>query len=46
MYRIQINNLEFVFPVVGSVLEAFLRQKVTESPLFFNTLFINVIGAF
>jgi len=38
--------LEFVFLAVGSVLGAFLRHKVTESPLLFNTLPVNVLGAF
>ncbi|MBI1661905.1 MAG: CrcB family protein [Nitrosopumilus sp.] len=41
----------FVFLAAGSVLGAFLRYKVTESPLIFNTLplnvlIVNVIGAF
>ncbi len=45
------NGLEFVFLAVGSVLGAYLRYKVTESPLLFNTLpvnvlIVNVIGAF
>lgn len=45
------KGLEFVFLAVGSVLGAFLRYKVTESPLLFNTLPVNVlianvIGAF
>ncbi|HJJ22906.1 MAG TPA: fluoride efflux transporter CrcB [Nitrosopumilus sp.] len=45
------KGLEFVFLAVGSVLGAFLRYKVTESPLLFNTLpvnvlIVNVIGAF
>jgi len=40
-----------VFLAVGSVLGAFLRYKVTESPLLFNTLtinilIVNVVGAF
>jgi len=44
------KGLEFVFLAVGSVLGAFLRYKVTESPLLFNTLpvnvlIVNVIGA-
>ncbi len=39
------KGLEFVFLAVGSVLGAFLRYKVTESPLLFNTLPVNVIGA-
>ncbi len=40
------KGLEFIFLAVGSVLGAFLRYKVTESPLLFNTLPVNVIGAF
>ena len=45
------KGLEFVFLAVGSVLGAFLRYKITESPLLFNTLpvnvlIVNVIGAF
>ena len=45
------KGLEFVFLAVGSVLGAFLRFKITESPLLFNTLpvnvlIVNVIGAF
>ncbi len=45
------KGLEFVFLAVGSVLGGFLRYKVTESPLLFNTLpvnvlIVNVIGAF
>ena len=45
------KGLEFIFLAVGSVLGAFLRYKVTESPILFNTLpvnvlIINVIGAF
>ena len=45
------KGLEFVFLGVGSVLGAFLRYKITESPLLFNTLplnvlIVNVIGAF
>ncbi|QMU54146.1 MAG: CrcB family protein [Nitrosopumilus sp.] len=45
------KGLEFVFLAVGSVLGAFLRYKVTESPLLFNTLpvnvlIVNVLGAF
>ncbi len=45
------KGLEFVFLGVGSVLGAFLRYKVTESPLLFNTLplnvlIVNVLGAF
>ncbi len=45
------KGLEFVFLAVGSVLGAFLRYKVAETPLLFNTLpvnvlIVNVIGAF
>ena len=45
------KGLEFVFLAVGSVFGAFLRYKLTESPLLFNTLpmnvlIVNVIGAF
>ncbi|MFQ5496486.1 MAG: fluoride efflux transporter CrcB [Nitrosopumilus sp.] len=45
------KGLEFVFLAVGSMLGAFLRYKITESPLLFNTLpmnvlIVNVIGAF
>jgi len=45
------KGLEFVFLAVGSVLGAYLRFKVIESPLLFNTLpvnvlVVNVIGAF
>ncbi|HJM24932.1 MAG TPA: CrcB family protein [Nitrosopumilus sp.] len=45
------KGLEFVFLAIGSVLGAFLRYKITESPLLFNTLpvnvlIVNVIGAF
>ncbi len=45
------KGLEFVFLAVGSVLGAYLRFKVTESPLLFNTLpvnvlIVNVVGAF
>ena len=45
------KGLEFVFLAVGSVIGAFLRFKITESPLLFNTiplnvLIVNVIGAF
>ena len=45
------KGLEFVFLAVGSVLGAFLRYKITESPLLFNTLpvnvlIVNVVGAF
>jgi len=45
------KGLEFIFLAAGSVLGAFLRYKITESPLLFNTLpvnvlIVNVIGAF
>jgi len=45
------KGLEFVFLAVGSVLGAFLRYKITESPLLFNTLpvnvlIVNILGAF
>ena len=45
------KGLEFVFLAAGSVLGAFLRYKLTESPLLFNTLpmnvlIVNIIGAF
>jgi len=45
------KGMEFVFLAVGSVLGAFLRYKITESPLLFNTLplnvlIINILGAF
>ena len=45
------KGLEFVFLAVGSVLGAFLRYKVTESSLLFNTLsvnvlLVNILGAF
>ena len=45
------KGLEFIFLGVGSVLGAYLRYKITESPLLFNTipvnvLMVNVIGAF
>ena len=45
------KGFEFVFLAAGSVLGAFLRYKVTESPLLFNTLpvnvlIINILGAF
>ncbi len=35
--------MEFVFLAVGSVLGAYLRFKVIESPLLFNTLPVNVL---
>ena len=37
------KGLEFIFLGVGSVLGAFLRYKLTESPLLFNTLHVNVL---
>ncbi|MHA7733496.1 fluoride efflux transporter CrcB [Nitrosopumilus sp. S6] len=45
------KGLEFIFLAAGSVLGAFLRYKITESPLLFNTLplnvlIVNIIGAF
>lgn len=45
------KGLEFVFLAVGSVVGAFLRYKITESPILFNTLplnvlIVNIIGAF
>jgi fluoride exporter len=45
------KGLEFVFLAVGSVLGAFLRYKITESPLLLNTLplnvlIVNILGAF
>ena len=45
------KGLEFIFLAAGSVLGAFLRYKITESPLLFNTLpvnvlIVNVVGAF
>lgn len=45
------KGLEFILLGIGSVLGAFLRYKLTESPLFFNTLplnvlIVNVLGAF
>jgi len=45
------KGLEYVFLAVGSVLGAFLRYKITESPLLFNTLplnvlIVNVLGTF
>ena len=45
------KGLEFIFLGVGSVLGAYLRFKVIESPLLFNTipvnvLAVNVLGAF
>ena len=45
------KGFEFVFLAAGSVFGAFVRYKITESPLLFNTLplnvlIVNVIGAF
>ena len=45
------KGFEFIFLAVGSVLGAFIRYKITESPLLFNTipinvLLVNVVGAF
>jgi CrcB protein len=45
------KGLEFIFLGVGSVLGAYLRYKITESPLLFNTipvnvLIVNVVGSF
>ena len=45
------KGLEFLFLGIGSVLGAFLRYKLTESPLLFNTLplnvlIVNILGAF
>ncbi|MCE9652043.1 MAG: fluoride efflux transporter CrcB [Nitrosarchaeum sp.] len=45
------KGLEFIFLAVGSVIGAFLRYKITESPLLFNTLplnvlVVNILGAF
>ena len=45
------KGLEFVFLAAGSVLGAFLRYKITETPLLFNTfpmnvLIVNLVGAF
>ncbi len=37
------KGLEFIFLGVGSVLGAFLSYKLTESPLIFNTLPVNVL---
>ena len=45
------KGLEFILLGIGSVLGGYLRYKLTESPLFFNTLpvnvlLVNVIGSF
>ena len=37
------KGLEFIFLGMGSVLGAFLRYELTESPLIFNTLPVNVL---
>ena len=37
------KGLEFVFLAAGSVLGAFLRYKITETPLLFNMLPVNVL---
>ncbi|MDX1595410.1 MAG: CrcB family protein [Nitrosopumilaceae archaeon] len=45
------KGLEFTFLAVGAVFGAFLRYKITESPLMFNVipvnvLIVNVVGSF
>lgn len=45
------KGFEFVFLAIGSVFGAFLRFKITQSPLLFNTiplnvLIVNILGAF
>ena len=40
---ISMKGLEFIFLGVGSILGAFLRYKLTESSLIFNTLPVNVL---
>ena len=40
---ISMKGLEFIFLGMGYVLGAFLRYKLTESPLIFNTLPVNVL---
>ena len=45
------KGIEFVLLAVGAIFGAYLRYKITESPLIFNTLplnilIVNVIGAF
>ena len=45
------KGFEFIFLATGSILGAFLRYKITESPLLFNTLpvnvlIVNILGAF
>ena len=47
----QMKGLEFLILAMGSVFGAFLRYKITESPLLFNTLpvnvlIVNILGAF
>ena len=37
------KGLEFIFLAAGSVFGAFLRYKITETPLLFNALPINVL---
>ena len=37
------KGLEFIFLGIGSVPGAFLRYKLTESPLIFNTLSVNIL---
>ena len=37
------KGLEFIFLGMGYVLGAFLRYKLTESPLIFNTLSVNIL---
>ena len=45
------KGLEFIFLAAGSVFGAYLRYKITETPLLFNTLplnvlIVNLVGAF
>lgn len=45
------KGIEFAFLAVGAVLGSFIRYKIVESPLIFNTLplnvlIVNVIGSF
>lgn len=49
--RGKMKGFEFVFLAIGSVFGAFLRYKITESPLLFNilplnVLIVNTLGAF
>ncbi len=37
------KSFKFIFLAVGSILGVFLGYKVTESPLLFNTLPVNVL---